>query len=212
MKNLLFISLLILTGLLSEAQTAAITGKWLLVKEKTDRGIEEPYYLSFFRENHVLEIMGMPIGYWEFNKSGDTLNIRSNYYATIAGKSKVVKTTPDEMILSKKGSVKYYSKLHQEEINSSNQVATFMGKWSVISGAKDKVTLNFTAPDNLMVTTVKNGKTKTDQCHWIYNPADKTLIVYGLSNLMRGKHDISEVSANRIVLENNGKTIIAEKK
>ena len=212
MKNLLFLGLLVLTGLLSEAQTTAITGKWLLVKEKTDRGVEEPYYMSFFRENHVIEVMGMPIGYWEFNKTDDTLNIRSNYYATVAGKSKVDKVTADEMILSKKSSVKYYSKLHQDIINRANQEATFTGDWKIVSGAKGSTNLNFTAPDNLMVTTVKNGKTKTDQCHWIYKPDEKILIIYGLSHLMRGKHIIKEASVNKFVLVNNGKTIIAEKK
>ena len=200
---------MMLAAMLTQAQNSDIVGKWLLVKEESRAGVEAPYYMSYFQHSHVWEVMGMPIGYWEVNKGDNTLTLKSNYFKEMTGKTQINKITPDEMITTKDGIKRYYVKLKQNEINAANKDLSLSGTWKITQGAKG-VELKFFQPDNLTVVTTKSGNAKNEQCHWIYDKKDKAVIIYGMSHLIRGKHKIT-LTGNKMILKNNGKTIVAEK-
>ena len=209
MKRIVIVSIMLLAGLFVNAQNSDIVGKWLLTKEESRAGVEEPYYMSYFQHNHVWEVMGMPIGYWELNKSDNSLTLKSNYFKEMTGKTQIEKITSNEMITLKDGVKRYYTRLKQNEINAANKGLSLSGTWKVTQGAKG-VELKFFPPDNLTVVTTKSGNSKNEQCHWIYDAKDKAVIIYGMSHLMRGKHKIT-ITGNKMVLKSNGKTIAAEK-
>ncbi len=166
--------------------------------------------MSFFKNSHVWEVQGMPIGYWETDKPGRLLTLKSNYFTDMVGTYNVEKISSDSLVTLRDGVKRYYVKLKQNEINTSNKMLNIEGSWRVTQGANG-ITLKFSSPDNLTVITSKKGKTTSKQSHWIYDSQNNAIIIYGMSNLMRGKYEIKDLSDKKLILENNNKVFIATK-
>ena len=62
MKKLLLFTVLITLVFISNAQTAKISGSWLMVKAELNGEVQEPNFITDFKDNGKVEIMETEIG------------------------------------------------------------------------------------------------------------------------------------------------------
>ncbi|OQX80560.1 MAG: hypothetical protein B6D64_02975, partial [Bacteroidetes bacterium 4484_276] len=60
-KTILFI-LFVAFAIIANAQKSKIAGSWLMIKAETEGEIQEPYFITDFKENGKMEVMGMDAG------------------------------------------------------------------------------------------------------------------------------------------------------
>ena len=217
MKRLTMSILLISFAVVNHAQTSKLTGSWLLTKVEDGDKIFEPYFITDFKQDGKMEVMGIEAGTWEFVKKGNAIIMKSDLDKDFNGVSKILKLNKKELIVNKGGAKLYYTKVNQEEINKANEKSNFQGVWKL--KLKDTPDLwkdethyiRFELPDNFLAISDENGAVSKTKGTWLYCPKEKNIIIIGRLQTLSGKSKIKEIGQNELEFENKGSTFIAKK-
>ncbi len=208
MKKVLITLILTVIVVLTPAQTSKLIGSWLMTKVEIGDKLEAPYFITDFNKDGKMVIMGIEAGTWEFDKKEKKIVMKSKLDKDFNGESKVLKLNKKELIVSKDGAKLYYIKVKQKEINEVNANSNFKGIWKIElkdapeSWQNETHFFKFELPNNFVAISDENGAESKYKGTWIYNPKEKTIIIIGRLQSLRGKSSIKRMSLNELELKN----------
>jgi len=212
MKRLSILLVLFTISLGIQAQDSKIAGSWLMTKAETPKGIEEPYFITEYREDGQVIVMEMEVGTWKYDKKANAIVMESEMDKDFNGVSKILKLDDDEMVMEKDGAKLFYSKFSTGKIKEVNAGSGLFGVWNVESDNPDEtIVIKFEEPDNFMAVKAGSGMEETTRGSWIYQPENKSIIIIGFAPEYRGKSLVKELTPDKLILEHNGELIIAAK-
>ncbi len=217
MKKIFITTTLVAFAIMLTAQTSKITGSWLLTKAEIGEKVQEPYFITDFKEDGKMEVMGIEAGTWEFVKQGNAIIMKSDLDKDFNGVSKILKLNKKELIVNKDGAKLYYTKVNQEEIYKANENSNFKCVWKIELKEAPELWqtgthfIKFELPDNFVAISDENGAVSKYNGTWIYNQKEKTIIIIGRLQALRGKNKIKKISADVLELENKGSIFKAKK-
>jgi len=211
MKILLPLMMVFALTVAVRAQTDKIAGSWMMFRAETGDEVKEPYFVTDFTKDGKMVIMGMEMGTWKFDTKGNRISMASKVDKDFNGESQILKLTDNKLILEKDGVKYYYSRVHPEEIARENKASHLAGNWKVESEENTTTLLKFELPDAFTLVQASNGMSDKFSGTWIYNPKEKSVIFMSFSHLLRGKMQVVEYSANKLVLQGKDRTIQAER-
>lgn len=211
-KTALFI-LFVAFAFIANAQKSKIAGSWLMIKAETEGEIQEPYFITDFKENGKMEVMGMDAGSWKYNKSSNSIVMESELDKDFNGEGKILKLTKKELVVSKDGARLTYKKVDVDEMMENNKKSNFPGTWKIEGPENPEAisVLKLELPDSFVLVETDYGSTSTTRGSWMFNQKEETVIFIGFSHLLRGKNLITTLTADKFVLDNNGNIITAIK-
>ncbi len=210
MKRNIFILLLILTIKIN-AETSPITGSWLMTKAEIAGKVDEPNYITIFKQNGTMEIMGMNVGTWKYNPNDEILMLNSKMDKDFNGECKVLELSKSKLIVNKDGATLYYSKIDSQKIAKDNNKSNIAGLWKIESKENTTTLIKFELPDNYSYIKAEDGMTEKTKGTWIYNSIEKTILFIGFLSDLEGNTNIQKISTDQLVLENKGKIIKAKR-
>jgi len=210
MKRNIFILLLILTININ-AETSPITGSWLMTKVEIAGKVDEPNYITIFKQNGTMEIMGMNVGTWKYNPNDEILMLNSKMDKDFNGECKVLELSKSKLIVNKDGATLYYSKIDSQKIAKDNNKSNIAGLWKIESKENTTTLIKFELPDNYSYIKAEDGMTEKTKGTWIYNSIEKTILFIGFLSDLEGNTNIQKISTDQLVLENKGKIIKAKR-
>lgn len=211
---ILLITLLIAFVGITNAQKLLGTGDWLLTKVVVEDKEQEVYTPVSFLENGNMNVMGMNMGSWDYNQQKNKFNIVSTQFEELAGKNKVIKINSNELILNNNGTKIYFIKLDIEKIAKENKSSGLIGTWE-LEGDNNSDGLKlaiFEAPDLLTLIEKAPGMESKSSGQWIFNKKEKSLLIIGQIENLRGKNKVAKIDENEIELVNNGVILKAKRK
>ena len=209
MKNFTIVLLLMGFAMAGRAQT--VEGSWLMTKAEIDGQTQEPWQITEFRDDGKMVIFGMELGTWKYNKKKQTIDMTSEFDKDFAGENKVLTLNDNELVLEKDGAKLFYSRINMAEVAMVNEFSDLAGTWQFQESEYMLGTFKLELPDSFVFIETEEGSTTTNRGTWIYNPDDEGLVIIGLRSFLSGKNIIVEQSEDELVLEKNGKTIVAKK-
>nr|NQU91417.1 hypothetical protein [Bacteroidota bacterium] len=213
MKKTALFLLLTALAIMGNAQKSKIEGSWLMIKAEVGGEVQEPYFITDFKENGTMEIMGMDAGSWKYDKNSHTIVMESELDKDFSGESKIISITENELVVVKNEAKLFYIKINPDEILENNKVSGLGGTWKIENAENTEVSqlLKFELPDAFVLIEMEYGATSTTRGTWIFNTNDETLTLIGRTQLLRGKSTIQSFSTEKLVLENKGSIVIAMK-
>jgi len=210
-KSSIIIFILLFMSVNLFAQDNSITGQWLLNKVEVKGEIQELYYIQSFKENGNVEIMGMDVGTWEYNKETKEIVMESTMDKDFNGISTVLKLNSKELIVQKNDAKVYYSKINNDEIIKSNKKSNLAGIWKSKNEFDETQYLKFELPDKFSFFGNFDGGTSKSSGTWIFQPEENSFIVIARSRFCDGKNKLLKLNEEELEFENNGKMLKAEK-
>ena len=212
MKNLKLTLVIILTFIsFCHAQNEKIIGSWLLTKVEVSDKIHEPFYITNFKSNGTLEMMGIKAGTWEFDKKANKIVMKSELDKDFNGDNSIVSISNKELIVIKDTAKLYYTKVNLEDIEKDNAASGLIGDWKLKNDLDETQLLKIELPDTCVLIKVGYGHTTTTTGTWIYNSKEKSVLFVVRSRFLKGKSNVKEISENKFILDKNGIEIIADK-
>ena len=211
MKKIASVIIMMLCLLSVTAQESKIIGEWLLKKVEVGEKIHEPFFITSFKQNGTMEVMGMDAGTWKFDKKENKIIMKSELDKDFNGDNNIISISNKELIATKDKAKLYYVKVDKKEIENENATAELDGEWKLKNEMDQTQLLKIELPDSFMLTQISEGSTSTTKGTWIYNSAKKTVIFIGRSRELKGEKQVKEISEEKFVLESNGIEIIGEK-
>ncbi len=186
------------------------TGEWLLNKIEKQGAINFIGQLVDFNKNGIFYVQEMVFGTWDYNKSNQVLNIDAE---RITGDHTILKNDNTELILEKEGEKLYFKKTNKQKIQSENKKSGLFGSWEFEeeTNADLKRFITFKAPDNFTVLEKGEGMESKSGGMWIFDEKDKTLLLIGQVENLRGLSKVIVVTKKEFSVENNGKIYILKK-
>jgi len=211
MKKLFIIFTLIAFVFTAHAQTNELAGSWLIVKTEQNGKIKKTYFITDFKQDGNMEIMGMVVGTWQYVKNGNKIIFDSQMDKNFSGEGKILKLTAQELIIEKDGVKLFYQKIDPEKIAKTNAQAHLAGSWKMLGRQNTTTLLKFELPDNFTLLEASNGESQTTWGTWIYLADEKAIIFMSFSPGLRGKHHIKELTADSFILEKEGNLTRAQR-
>jgi hypothetical protein len=213
MKKTAFLLLVMAFAITGNAQTSKITGSWLMTKAETEDKVQEPYFITSFKENGKMEVMEVEVGTWKYNNDSHAIIMESELDKDFNGEGRIIKLTKKELVVSKDGAKLYYTKVFPDEIAENNKKSNFPGTWKIENTGNADATgiLKFELPDSYVFIEIEYGSTSTTKGSWMFDPKEDILLFIGFSHSLRGKNTITALSDDKFTLENNGNIITAVK-
>ncbi len=193
------------------AQSATLTGSWLLTKVEIKGETVTPYQIFEFKTNGKLQAMGMEVGAWTYDKKTNTIVLKSKMDKDFNGQGKVIKLTPEAFIMNKGGGKYFYSRVHPENIAKNNKAARLAGKWKLAGSEYPFTVLKLDLPDNFTLIQSGQGETDTRRGTWIFVPEEQAIIFIGFSHLLRGKIPLSHLTADGFTLQSSNRKLKARR-
>ena len=152
-KSALLIIVLITFADFANAQKSKLVGSWLMTKAEVNGEVETPYFVTEFQEDGKMLVMGMDAGSWEYNKSNNSIEMKSELDKDFNGEGKIVTIGEKELIVDKGGAKLSYRRVGTAEIVEANKNSGLFGTWEFketpYSGANTLV--SFTQPDEFNI-------------------------------------------------------------
>jgi len=193
------------------AQTTQLVGEWLMTRAESKGRVQEPYFITEFKDNGKLLVMGIDFGTWTYDPSGKTVRMSSKMDKDFNGRGKILKRTNKELVINLNEVTYFYTRIKNDEIKKANEKSKLQGLWKIQNNEGVTKLLRFNSPDDFVFLTASEGMTDTYRGTWIFDPSEKTVIMVGLSKEIKGKIEIKELTDTSLVLENHGKLIQATK-
>jgi len=209
-KIFIFIAVMAFSGM-TWAQTNTLIGSWLLTKAVIGDRVIEPYFVTEFKADGHMQVMGINAGTWTVNSSGTRLIMKSELDKDFNGESKILKLDSKNLILEKKGTNFHYIRIDPEKVNAQNSKSALPGIWNFTNAEGDEAWLKFMLPDSFLQVTIGDGWMDRARGTWIFDPGENSLIITGFTKLLKGKNRIKALTAQKLVLENSRQTIEAQK-
>ncbi len=191
-----------------------ISGDYLLTTVEKKGETTYDYMQISFLKGGKLEVMGMTLGGWKYDKAQNKVFLTSTFEGTENEENKILKHDDKELVLQSKDATTHYMKLDIKKIEEDNAKAPFLGSWEVITNDNESSKLTFSLPDNFTYELHKKRENSTESVRgtWIYEIENEELIVVSLGSPLRGKNKIGKIDAHSIVFENNNEKINVQKK
>ena len=209
-KTSIILLLLMLTTVIS-AQREKLIGSWLMVKAEINGTVEEPFFIMDFKENGKTEAMEMELGTWSYNEKNNSIVMESTFDKDFNGEAKIVKLTDEELVVNKDGAKLFYTRINESEAIENNKNSNLFGVWRVKDTGDETILIKFEEPNNFVEITASEGMSSKAQGTWSFNPTEKSVIFVGFSHLLKGKHQINELTEESLILEKDGNSITAVK-
>ena len=213
MKKLVIISIFIGCSFSLRAQKSKIIGNWLLTKVEVNNKVHEPYFITNYKADGTLEMMGMEAGTWKFDEKANKIIMKSNFDKKFNGDNIIVSLTKRELIVAINEAKLFYVKLDSEKIIKQNSTSKLVGEWELENEFDEIKLLKIELPDTFLLTEISagGGSSSTTKGTWIYNSKQESVLFIGRSRLLEGKSIIKELSENTFLLVKNGLEIVAKK-
>jgi hypothetical protein len=209
MKNstLLIIVLITFAGI-ANAQNSKLHGSWLMTKAETGGDVYNPYQITDFNEDGTFYVMGFEAGTWEYNKSNNSIVMKSELDKDFNGEGKIENLTAKELLVTKDGTKMFYTKVNSAEIAAANKNSGLFGMWEFKDVPYSEATtlVTFTEPDEFTMIQKEEGMRANFSGTWIFDKQSNSLIMIGLrgEDTFRGENKVVKISAENLDLENNG--------
>jgi len=192
------------------------TGEWLFEKVEKDGEIEFVGMIMNLSSNGIFYTQGMMFGKWDYNNATNKLIFDvSEKEDKFNGEHTVLKSDKATFIIDEEGAKWFFSKIDHEKIAKENSASGLIGTWRLNDeeNADAVYILKFKSPDKYVcVDKSKNsGSRSTSNGMWIFNKSEKTVLLLGRLEKLRGLNKVIAITNNEISLENNG-TIYSFKK
>jgi len=189
-------------------------GEWLLEKTEKDGKTDFVGLIVDLNSNGIFYTQGMIFGTWDYNKA--TKNIIFDVTEEkdpFNGEHTILKSNKATFIMNAGGSKLYFSKINHEKIAKENDASGLIGTWKLSNEEKPNAVsiLKFIAPDKFVFVEKTEYSGSTTKGMWIFNKSEKTILLLGCLEKLRGLNKVIAITNNEISLENNG-TIYSFKK
>ena len=190
--------ILFLFPLLIPAQNH-INGGWLLYKIDGNGKTASPYYTVTFTSGGKMLINDRELASWKTD--GKTITFTSAIN-DLSGKAKLIRAGKNELIYQKDNQTFYYKKYDAGAVKNDETYRKLTGVWK-ISG--EAITLNkLDDSGNFTQLVISNGGSITSRARYLYIPGEKTLVVQGDVEVLRGVSKILNINAEYMELEQDG--------
>jgi hypothetical protein len=190
------------------AQTSKISGLWLMTKAEVNGKVQEPYFITNYRNDGKMLVMDMEAGSWEYNKEKNAIEMQSKLDKDFNGESKIIKLTEKEMVVSKDGARFTYIRVNPDAIKQGNASSGLLGTWVFKDLPYSDVTtfLFFKKPNEFSIVEKDNGSETRMKGTWIYNKEEASLIMMGLrgEDSFKGLNKVVKLDENTLSLEFGG--------
>ncbi|MBN2820750.1 MAG: hypothetical protein JXP36_17380 [Bacteroidales bacterium] len=205
--SILIIILISFAGM-ATAQKSKLIGSWLMIKADVGGEVQNPYFITEFKEDGDFLVMGMDAGTWTFNEKSNSIVMNSNLDKDFNGEGKIVNLTGNELVVDKDGGRLFYKRVGTDEITQTNRNSGFMGMWKFENVPYPEATtlVTFTAPDKFTILQKEEGMSANLSGTWIFDKQSNSLIMIGLrgEDTFHGESKIVKIDAENLELENNG--------
>ncbi len=197
------------------AQTSKISGYWLMTKAEVNGKVDEPYFITNYRDDGKMLVMDMEAGSWEYNKKKNAIVMKSKLDKDFNGESQIIKLTKKELVVSKDGARLTYLRVNPDAISKRNATSGLLGTWVFKDLPYSDVTtfLTFKEPDEFSLLEKDSGSETRMKGTWIYNKEEASLIMIGLrgEDSFKGLNKIVKLDENKLSLEFGGQVHLAVK-
>lgn len=215
-KSTLLIIVLIAFAGFANAQKSKLVGSWLMTKAEVNGELEKPYFVTEFEEDGKMLVMGMDAGTWEYNKSNNSIVMKSDLDKDFNGEGKIVTINEKELIVDKGGAKLSYKRVGRAEIMEANKNSGLFGMWEFkdVHSSEATTLISFTQPDEFKIIQKEEGHTANLSGTWIFDNQKKSLIMIGLrgEDTFNGENKLLKIDGETIELENNGTVFKGTKK
>jgi len=213
MKKILFalmLSLMISASV--SAKNVEILGEWLITTAEMGSETQEVYQLTNFKADGYAEMQGRVFGKWKYDNKTKMLTIESEMIKEFAGNWKISGSGKDKLTLKSEKSKLNLVKYDAEKIKKDNQKSGLFGVWKLNEKNEEDsdVYINF-KNDGVSILYIAPGMSGRDGGLWIYNPAEKTLLMIVRDRMLRGMNKIKTINDKTFEFENNGHKLSAVK-
>lgn len=214
MKKIILLSIVLIgfSGI-TNAQKSKLIGRWLVTKVEVGYEIQNPYQIMDYNEDGKMITMGLEVGTWSYNKKNKSIEMKSEFDKDFNGEGKILKLTDKEMVILKDGMKAFYEKIDRSQIIEENSVSGLIGTWKLTNKANPDIVqiLSFKSPYDFSFVEKTDYSQSNSKGTWIFNKSEKTVILIGFLEYLKGLNKVINISSDEISLENNG-TIYSLKK
>ena len=179
-------------------QNESFTGSWLLYKITDNNKTAMPYYPVIFSSEGKMLINGRELASWKTDNK--TITFTSDI-KDLSGKAKLIRVNQSELIYQKDKQTFYYKKYDPEAVKNDETYQKLLGVWKMSGEA---ITLNkLDGSGNFTQLVIDNGGTITSKAQYLYVPGEKTIVVQGDVEVLRGASKILNINAEYMELEQN---------
>ncbi len=187
-----------------------------MTKAEVNGKVEKPYFVNNFNKDGKMVVMGMDAGTWDYNKSNNSIVMKSELDKDFNGEGKIVNLTDKELVVDKDGARLFYKKVNASEISADNKNSGLMGIWEFKNVPYSEATtlVTFTEPDEFTMIQKEEGMSANLSGTWIFDKQNSVLIMIGLrgEDTFKGENKVVEINEENLKLENNGIVFKGHKK
>ena len=211
MQKILGIIITVLIFSFAFAKTPEVTGQWLLTKAEIKGKVVQPYQIFEFKPDGKLLAMGIELAAWKYEANGQQVVLKSARDKDFNGAMKIVKITPEQMVLQKGKDIYTYARVEPDKIKKANEQSGLAGLWAVKGTEYPCAFLKLDLPQDFSLVRVAFGETDRAGGSWIFSPEDQVIIFVGFSHLLRGKVKLADVQKDGFSLQLTDRTLKAQK-
>ena len=135
------------------AQQSKLVGSWLMTKAIVDGKIEQPYFITEFKDDGKFIVMGIDFGTWEYNSKKNSIILNSELDKDWNGERKIETVNEKELVVTKNDTKLFYKKVDLVEVTEANKNSGLMGIWEFKDVPYSEVLtlLTFSEPDEFKI-------------------------------------------------------------
>lgn len=198
------------------AQQSKLVGSWLMTKAIVDGKIEQPYFITEFKDDGKFIVMGIDFGTWEYNSKKNSIILNSELDKDWNGERKIETVNEKELVITKNDTKLFYKKVDMVEVTEANKNSGLMGIWEFKDVPYSEVLtlLTFSEPDEFKIIQKELGSTSNLSGTWIFDKENSMLIMIGLrgEDTFKGENKIIKLDEKNLELENNSKIYKGQRK
>ncbi len=206
----LLVLIMLTTG--AAAETAGITGTWLLTEARMGGKRETVYQTMTFRPDGYTEMSGRVFGSWKENKE-NTISIVSDMIHEFQGTWNIEKDTGTELVLKSDSRMLFFSDYDLKKIEQANKNSGFSGVWKLNVKSEDNadIYIQFALPDKLSIKYLGQGFSGSGGGMWFYNGKNSSIVLTVRDRDLRGTSTVVSMKNNEFLLKKSGKEIKGKK-
>ncbi len=178
----------LLLSMVSAHAQKSVAGSYILTKIITENEVDTSFTPVRFTGEGKILITNIPFGTWKANGRKVALEFMKPELNGLYTRKK----KKGFLILQNKKNTFYFQKYNPED----NQKLPVLGVWKQLD-TPESLYVKFALPDKIVSVKNQVDYTETDKGTWLYVPKDKTLMIFGLMDEMRGKGKLQSFTENR---------------
>lgn len=185
-------------------------GEWLLKSIEKNGKTTFVGQLVEFNKNGIFYVQDMVLGKWNYNKSSEKLIFDTK---KLNGKHSILKQNKNEFVLDDKGGKIYFTKIDKEKIIRENAESGIIGTWKFKKEDNSNTLklITFKAPDEFTFVEKGDGMESTSGGIWMFNKKDKSLVVIGQIEKLRGLNKVISITNKELSVENSDVIYVVKK-